>query len=147
MRFGEWKLTNFRLKCHWAIGDKSAIVQMIACAEQAIYWNIYATLGLNELTHWATHICVSKLTSIGSDNGLSPGRCQATIWISAEILLIRTWGTNFSDIFNVIHIFSFRKMHLKMSFAKWRKICLGPNQLSARPEYIHESRMCSSLCL
>ena len=27
------------------------------------------------LTHWGrvTHICVSKLTSIGSDNGLSPG--------------------------------------------------------------------------
>ena len=28
------------------------------------------------LTHWGrvTHICVSKLTIIGSDNGLSPGR-------------------------------------------------------------------------
>ena len=33
------------------------------------------------LTHWGrvTHICVSKLTIIGSDNGLSPGRCQAII--------------------------------------------------------------------
>ena len=33
------------------------------------------------LTHWGrvTHICVSKLTSIGSDNGLSPGRRQAII--------------------------------------------------------------------
>ena len=30
-------------------------------------------------THWGrvTHICVSDLTSIGSDNGLSPGRRQA----------------------------------------------------------------------
>ena len=30
------------------------------------------------LTHWgrATHICVSKLTIIGSDNGLSPGRME-----------------------------------------------------------------------
>ena len=27
-----------------------------------------------------THICVSKLTIIGLDNGLSPGRCQAIIW-------------------------------------------------------------------
>ena len=28
------------------------------------------------LTHWGrvTHICVNKLTIIGSDNGLSPGR-------------------------------------------------------------------------
>ena len=33
------------------------------------------------LTHWGrvTHICVSKLTIIGSDNGLSPGRRQAII--------------------------------------------------------------------
>ena len=34
------------------------------------------------LTHWGrvTHICVSKLTTIGSDNGLSPSRRQAIIW-------------------------------------------------------------------
>ena len=33
----------------------------------------------NYMTHWGrvTHICVSKLTIIGSDNGLSPGRRQA----------------------------------------------------------------------
>ena len=34
-------------------------------------------------THWGwvTHICVSKLTIIGSDNnGLSPGQRQAIIW-------------------------------------------------------------------
>ena len=42
------------------------------------------------LTHWGrlTHICVSKLTIIGSDNGLSPGRHQAIIWTNAGILLI-----------------------------------------------------------
>ena len=35
------------------------------------------------LTHWGrvTHICVSELTIIGSDNGLSPGRSQAIICI------------------------------------------------------------------
>ena len=34
-----------------------------------------------DLTHWGrvTHICVSDLTIIGSDNGLSPGRRQAII--------------------------------------------------------------------
>ena len=55
-------------------------------------------LGLNELTHWGrvTLICVSKLTIIGSDNGLSPGRRQAIIWINAGILLIGPLGTNFS---------------------------------------------------
>ena len=60
--------------------------------------------GNNELTHWGrvTHICVSKLTIIGSDNGLSPGRRQAIIWTNAGILLIRTLGTNFSEILSAI---------------------------------------------
>ena len=35
-----------------------------------------------------THICVSKLTIIDSDDGLSPGRRQAIIWTSAGILFI-----------------------------------------------------------
>ena len=48
--------------------------------------------------HWGrvTHICVSKLTTIGSDNGLSPGQRQAIIWTNAGILLIRPSGANFS---------------------------------------------------
>ena len=76
-----------------------------------------------------THICVSKLTIIGSDNGLSPGRRQAIIWTIDGILLIRTLGTNFSEILSEIHLFSFKKMHLKMSSAKWRLFCLGLNTL------------------
>ena len=80
-------------------------------------------------THWGrvTHICVSKLTIIGSDNGLSLGRRQAIIWTNAEILLIRTLGTNFSEILSEIHAFSLKKMHFKMSYAKWRPFCLGLN--------------------
>ena len=35
-----------------------------------------------------THICVRKLTIIGSDNGLSPGQRQAIIGTNAGILLI-----------------------------------------------------------
>ena len=76
-----------------------------------------------------THICVSKLTIIGSDNGLSPGRRQAIIWTNAGILLIRTLGTNFSEILGAIHTISFKKMHLKMSSAKWRLFRLGLNVL------------------
>ena len=74
------------------------------------------------LTHWGrvTHICVSKLTIIGSDNGLSPGRRQAIIWTNAGILLIVPLGTNFSEILINILTFSFAKMHLKVSLAKWR---------------------------
>ena len=83
------------------------------------------------LTHWdrVTHTCLGKLTSIGSDNGLSPGRRQAIIWTSAGILSIGPLGTNFSEILIGIQTFSFKKMHLKMSSVKWRPFCLGLNVL------------------
>ena len=129
------------------------------------------------LTHWGrvTHICVGKLTIIGSDNGLWPGWRQAIFWTNAGILLIgplrtnlcemlitrpqwvnssppstaymRQWtgsalvqtiiwtnagllligslGTNFSEIWIKIQNFSFMKMHLKISSAKWRPCCRG----------------------
>ena len=76
-----------------------------------------------------THICVGKLTTIGSDNGLSPGRRQAIIQTNAGILLIGPLGTNFSEILGEIHVFSFKKTHLKMSFAKLRPFGLGLNML------------------
>ena len=76
------------------------------------------------------HICVGKLTISGSDNGLSPGRRQAIIWTNAGILLIGLLGTNFSEILIEICIFSFRKMHLKMSSGKWLPFCLGLNVLT-----------------
>ena len=44
-----------------------------------------------------THICVNKLTIIGSDNGLLPGRRQAIIWTNSGILLIGPLGTNFGE--------------------------------------------------
>ena len=76
-----------------------------------------------------THICISDLTSIGSDNGLSSGRCQAIIRTNAGILLIRPLGTNFSEILFEILIFSFKKIRLKVSSAKRRPFCLGLNEL------------------
>ena len=81
------------------------------------------------LTHWGrvTHICLDNLTNIGSDNGLSPGRRQAIIWSNAGILIIGPSGTNFSEILIEILTFSFTKMCLKVSSAKWRPFCLGCN--------------------
>ena len=60
------------------------------------------------LIQWGrtTYICISKLTIIGSDNGLSPGRHQAIIWTIARILLMNA------------------------SSAKWRPSCLGLIELS-----------------
>ena len=60
-----------------------------------------------QLTYWGrvTHIYVNKLTIIGSDNGLSPGRRQAIIWTNAGMLLIRTLGTYLSEILSEVHAF------------------------------------------
>ena len=82
------------------------------------------------LTHWGrmTHICVCNLTIIGS-YGLLPGRCQAIIWTSGGILLIGPLGMNYSEILNRIQTFSYKKMQLKMSSAKWHPFCLGLNVL------------------
>ena len=106
------------------------------------------------LTHWGrvTHICVGKLTIIGSNNGLSPGRRQAITWTNAGILLIRPIGTNFSENLIRTQTLSFKKIPLKMSSAKWRPFCLGHNVLMPKipttliffrliTAYIHE---CSS---
>ena len=86
------------------------------------------------LTHWGrvTHICVSELTIIGSDNGLSPGRRRAIIWNNAGLLLMEPLGTNFSEISIGIQTFSFKKMHLNMSSPKWRSFFLGLNVLTVQ---------------
>ena len=77
--------------------------------------------------HWGrvTHICVGNLTIIASDNGLSPGRRQVIIWNNAGILSIGSLGINSSEILIEIRAFWLKKMHLKMSFVKWRPSCLG----------------------
>ena len=92
------------------------------------WWTVYAFT----LTHWGrtTHICVGKLTIIGSDNGLWPGRCLAIIWTNAGILLIGPLRTNFSEILIGIQTFSFKKMHKKKSSAKGRLFSLGLNELT-----------------
>ena len=114
------------------VQKKNGVEQAIILNDgSVIYWHMYASFGHDELTHWGrvTHICVSKQTVIGSDNGLSPGRRQAIFWTNAGILLIGTLGTNFSEILIGIQIFSFKKIHLKMKSAKWRPFCLGLNVL------------------
>ena len=72
-----------------------------------------------------THLCVSKLTRIASDNGLSPQRRRAIILNNARILLIGHLGTNFSEILIGIQTFSLKKIRLKMLSAKCQPFCLG----------------------
>ena len=79
------------------------------------------------LNHWSLvmPICVGKLTIIGSDNGFSPGRWQVIIYTNAG-----TNNCNLSEILSEIDTFSFKKMHLKMSSAKWWQFCLSLNESS-----------------
>ena len=85
----------------------------------------------NPLTHWGrvTQICVGKIIIIGSDNGLSPDRRQAIIWTNAGLWSIEPLRTYFSENLIKIQPFSLKKIHVKMSSAKWRPSCLGPNVL------------------
>ena len=83
-------------------------------------WRIYASL---------------NRVSIGSDNGLSPIRCQAIIWTSAGLLSTGHLGTNFSEILAKIQNFSFTKMHLKISSANRRPFCPGGDELRWCPNH------------
>ena len=47
-----------------------------------------------------------------------------------EYCLTGTLGTNLSEILSEINTFSFTKMHLKMTSAKWRPFCPALNVLS-----------------
>ena len=86
------------------------VLAWMICRTNSVWW------WFEILNHWGrvTHICVSKLTIIGSDNGLSLDRRQAIIWTNAGLLLIGPLGTNFSEILIEILTFSFKKMRLKM---------------------------------
>ena len=101
---------------------------------------VLTTIQIKLLTHWGRvkHICISKLTIIGSDNGLSPDWRQAIIWTNAGLLLIGPLGTNFSEILIQILTFSFKKMHLKVPSVKRRPFCLGLNVLSIPAQHIHD---------
>ena len=83
------------------------------------------------LTHWGreTHICIRKLNIIVSDNGILPGLYQTIIWTNAGISLIWPLGINFNKMLTKIHTFSFKKMHLKLSSAKWWPFCVDLNVL------------------
>ena len=104
--------------------------------ERSLYWiSVYANLSVCKNVNSNSDVNssrpgdISKLTIIGADNGLSPGRCQAIIWTNTGKLLLGPLGTDFSEILIDIHTFSFRKMHLKMSSGKWRQLRFGLNVL------------------
>ena len=98
------------------------------------HWDGINSWNCGALTHWGrvTHICVGKLTIIGSDNGLLPERRPAIISTNAGILLVGPLGTNFSEILIEIQAFSLKKIRLKMSSAKCCSFHLGLNVLKTK---------------
>ena len=78
-------------------------------------------------------IPVLLLTYVSTSTSL-----YACLW--CWILLIRILAANFSEILSEIHIFSFNKIHLKISPAKWRQF-LSRSQCvnSVRPWRISKS--------
>ena len=76
-------------------------------------------------------ICVYKLTMIGSDNGMSPGRRQAIIWTNAGILLIGPLGkTPVKSFFNQnLYIFIEENIVWKMAAILSRPQCVKSQPL------------------
>ena len=94
----------------------------------------YTFMAHFSLTHWGwlTQICISKLTIIVPDNYLN--QC----WD----IFIGLLGTNFGEMYIEILTFSFKKMHLEVSSAKWWPFCLGLNVLR-EPLSNHRNAICS----
>ena len=87
---------------------------------------------IHYLTHWGrvTHICVSKLTTIGSDNGLSPGWSQAIYlnqcWNIVNSNLRNKLQWNFKgDLYSFIQVNAFENVVWKMAAIFSRPQCVN----------------------
>ena len=78
------------------------------------------------------HICVSKLTRIGSDYGLKPDRRQGIIWTNAGILLIGPYQNIFQCNLNRNLYFFIKENTFENVVWKWWPLCQSLNVLSAR---------------
>ena len=84
-----------------------------------------------------SYVCCFQKAILSS---LSPGRRQAIFWTNI-ILSIWTLGRNSNEILSEIRVFSFKKMHLKMSSANWRPFCLGLSVLIRDHHYEDKLRI------
>ena len=122
----KWSHEHLKQYCvHLSVGTDSMAVKYKPWDYNCItrnHKNRWHTL--NETTHWGrgTHSWVSKLTIIGSDNGLSPGRRRSIVCTSTGILLIRTQRTNISEI-----LIKFRHFHSRKRIrnCEMAAICIG----------------------
>ena len=85
---------------HNSARDISRPAVLILGAKKTMLWycmlySVHHYAYVQGLTQWGrvTHICVSNLTIIGLDNGLSSSWSEAIIWINVGILFIGPLGT------------------------------------------------------
>ena len=83
-------------------------------------------------SYFTSNISLGYMLNIFNVRLITPDRRQAIIWTNTGLFLIEPLETNVSEILIEIYTFSFKKMHLKISFVKWRSVCLGLNVL--RPD-------------
>ena len=115
--------------------DKSALVQVMAWCHQA-HGRKFLVRVYSEESYDDNIICFilengSITVSLRYEHVVisKPGWRQAIIWTKAVILLIVPLGINFSENWTKILTFSFKKMCLKTSSAKWQPYCPGGDEL------------------
>ena len=136
------RLWNSMLKCVITCGNNPhEFLSYNYFSKKVQWWKLF----------WCIYASV-KHTNNASHNSLSPDQCQSFIWTNAGILLIGSLGTNFNEIVIKIHVFLFKRIHLKMLAGKWGQFCLSFNVLNANLQFWchdmcpNEQAMPSSLC-
>ena len=116
---------------------------MVSLDDMVLIYQTGSPWSMNQLISPKCRIyaSVNRVSNV-SDNGMSPIRHQAIIWTNTGLLAIGPLGTNFSEILIKIQNFSFTKMHLKISSAKWRPFCPGRDEWRVN----WKSLLCVQLC-
>ena len=91
-----------------------------------------------DLTHWGRvmHTCISNLTRLVA--WLAPSHYLN----QCRNIVNSNHANKFSEILSKIHTFSFKKMHLNSSSAKWRPFGLGLNVLTLPADGQMKSQTC-----
>ena len=95
--YTDWSIVGYGTVALWDLFDWSNVwVGRKVTGHISDILGTCLTAHTSSLTHWgrATHICVSKLTIIGSDNGLSPSRRQPIIWTNWTLWNKIQWNFN-----------------------------------------------------
>ena len=120
----------YPLACSWTMCHmRFSLICVVLWGNQSSAHNTCTLLGR------VTHISVSKIAIINSDDGLSPGRRQAIIQTNHKILLIGPLGTCLMETLIGIRNFSFKKMYLNMSSRKWRPFSPGLNMFKRKSKH------------